>query len=92
MIGIHVYQPLASDLGYRKPGGFRVEIAADGVRPVAQVLAACTDCAVDLSKLVGGDFAASCVVVVNRAVSRRGMETEVKDGDEVSLFRLVSGG
>jgi len=91
MLGVHVYQPVASHLGYDKPGGFRFEVPVEGAVRLADVLAACGQCDVDVSKLLSG-YGATCVVAVNRALSTQGLQTEVKDGDEVSVFGLVSGG
>jgi len=91
MLGVHVYQPVASHLGYDKPGGFRFEVPVEGAVRLADVLAACRQCDVDVSKLLSG-YGATCVVAVNRALSTQGLQTEVKDGDEVSVFGLVSGG
>ena len=92
MVGVHVYQPVASYLGYEKPGGFRFEVPVEGVVRLADVLAACGQCDVDVSKLISGGYGASCMVAVNRALSTQGLQTEVRDGYEVSVFGLVSGG
>ena len=92
MVAIRIYQPVAAHLGCETPGGFTLDVPVTGMVRLDDVLGSYVGCEYDLAELAYGEYGAACMIAVNGRFVRDGVCTEVIDGDEVSVFRVISGG
>lgn len=92
MLTVHVYQPVAAHLGYAKPGGFEFQLPLADALPLTEALRSYAGCEADLTDLADGEYGAACMIVVNGVLARAGRSVVVKDGDVVSVFKMVGGG
>jgi sulfur carrier protein ThiS len=92
VVAIRIYQPVAAHLGCETPGGFTFDVPVTGVVRLDEILGSYEECEYDLAELAYGEYGASCMIAVNGRFVRDGVRTEVTDGDEVSVFRVISGG
>ena len=92
-ISIHFYQPIAGCLGYKKAGGYRLEVyieASCSLRNAVAGIHHISDRANLLAQLEDKRLAA--MVAINGRINNSYWEAEVHDGDEVSFFPLHGGG
>lgn len=92
MVAIRIYQPVAAHLGCETPGGFTFDVPVTGVVRLDELLASYGGREYDLEELAYGEYGASCMIAVNGRFAREGVRTDVTDGDEISVFRVISGG
>ena len=92
-ISIHFFQPVASYLGYRKPGGFRLDVNIDGPCPLRYVLTGLSFRSSGLNILEQLENRQNAAMVaINGRVDHSSLDAEVLDGDKVSFLTLHGGG
>jgi molybdopterin converting factor small subunit len=93
MVAITVYQPIASILGYKKPGGYKFIIYTEEPVTLAELFELNEEYGEDLIKnLTGEPPKVMVTIAVNGNIRRDGLLTLVNDGDEVSVLPVYLGG
>jgi molybdopterin converting factor small subunit len=93
MVTVAVYQPIASILGYQKPGGFKFITHIEKPVTLAKIFELNEKYGRDLiNNLSGNPPKVTVTIAVNGKIRRDGLLTRVDDGDEISILPVYLGG
>ncbi len=90
-ITIHFLQPIASYLGFHKPGGFKLEAEVNAPGPLRNAIASLRVNGLNILQQLQSERI-KIMVTINGLIKHAGLEADVQDGDEVSILPLIGGG
>jgi molybdopterin converting factor small subunit len=93
MIIITIYQPVATALGYEKPGGLKLKYSSISRSNIHALLESNREYGAKLIELAKENPPKIYfTTAINGRVERSGLLASVMDGDEVSILPVYSGG
>jgi len=90
-ISIHFFQPIATAIGHPEPGGFKLETKIDSPLPLRKTVASLKVNGLNLLAQLQRE-PIHITVAINGRPSTLGLDTEVRDGDEVTILPIYGGG